>query len=301
MHRFLPVLALFLLLAPGSVVAYVSPGNPDGYVNDFADILSDDTELRLEAELAQYEASTTIEIAVATVNSLDGDDVAVYANELFREWGVGQAETDNGLLVLVAPNERQMRIEVGYGLEGAVPDITAGQIVDDVMTPQFKLGNYNAGVLEGVETLQRVAEGEEFVSPLNTHDSSNPFADFFGIGIFGLFGLVFLTQIILGFGAILARSKSWWLGGVLGVGLGVLIFNITGLLLAGVISSVVLGIIGSIYDYFISKNYKWHVDHGLTPPWFIGGGGFSGGGSSGGGGGSFGGGSSGGGGASGSW
>ena len=303
MRRFLSVLGLLVLLAPGSALAYTSPGSPDGYVTDFADILSDETESKLELELAQYEASTTIEIAVATVNSLDGDDVAVYANELFREWGIGQADTNNGLLVLVAPNEREMRIEVGYGLEGAVPDITAGQIVDDIMTPQFKLGNYDAGVLEGVQTLVRVSGGEEFVSPVREYDSSDPLADFFGFGTFGIVGLVFLFQFVMMLGAIFSRSNSWWFGGIVGIMISLFLFFFTGSQIVGVLGVFILGPLGALFDYLVSKKYKWHVEHGLTPPWYIGGGGFSGGGSSsgGGGGGSFGGGSSGGGGASGSW
>ncbi len=295
------VLFAVLLLIPGSVGAYTSPGSPDGYVQDFADILSDETESSLELELAQLEASTTIEIAVATVNSLDGDDVAVYANELFREWGIGQAETNNGLLVLVAPNERKMRIEVGYGLEGVVPDITAGQIVDDIMTPQFKLGDYDAGVLAGVEALTSVAEGEEFVSPIQGHDSRDLTADVMGIGTFGVVGLIFLFQFVMMLGAIFSRSNSWWFGGIVGIMISLFLFFFTGSLIVGVLGVFILGPLGALCDYIVSKKYKWHIEHGLTPPWYIGGGGFSGGGSSGGGGGSFGGGSSGGGGASGSW
>lgn len=302
MRYFLPILAL-LLIVPSSVFAYTSPGSPDGYVTDFAEILSPETETLLESELLQFTASTTIEVAVVTVNSLDGDDVAAYANELFREWGIGKKETDNGLLLLVAPNERRMRIEVGYGLEGMVPDVTAGQIIDELITPAFKLGDYDRGVLSGVEALQRVAEGEVFVSSVQ---GPNPVLDLigtiFGVGMFGAFGIIFLSQFLMLLGAIFARSKSWWFGGAVGVGLGVFLLYITESLLVGITASIVLGVLGALYDYFVSKIYKEHVDHGLTPPWYIGGGRSGsgwGGGSSGGGG--FGGGSSGGGGASGSW
>ena len=302
MRYFLPILAL-LFIVPSSVFAYVSPGSPDGYVTDFAEILSPETETLLESELLQFTASTTIEVAVVTVSSLDGDDVAVYANELFREWGIGKKETDNGLLLLVAPNERKMRIEVGYGLEGVVPDITAGQIIDELITPAFKLGDYDGGVIAGVQALERVAEGEVFVS---STQSTNPLLDLigtaFGVGMFGMFGIIFLSQFLMLLAAILSRSKSWWFGGVAGVGLGMFLFYMTESLLVGITASIILGVLGALYDYFVSKIYKEHVDHGLTPPWYIGGGRSGsgwGGGSSGGGG--FSGGSSGGGGASGSW
>ncbi len=294
---------MFLLLVPGSVFAYTSPGSSDGYITDFAEILSPETESMLESELAQFTASTTIEIAVVTVNSLDGDDVATYANELFREWGIGKEETNNGLLLLVAPNEREMRIEVGYGLEGVVPDITAGQIIEELITPAFKLGDYDGGVIAGVQALEHVAEGEVFVS---SAQDTNPLLDLigtvFGVGMFGMFGIIFLSQFLMLLAAILSRSKSWWFGGVAGVGLGMFLFYMTESLLVGITASVVLGVLGALYDYFVSKVYKEHVDHGLTPPWYIGGGRNGsgwGGGSSGGGG--FSGGSSGGGGASGSW
>lgn len=302
MRYFFPILAL-ILLVPGSVFAYTSPGSPEGYVTDFAEILSPETESMLESELVEFTASTTIEIAVVTVNSLDGDDVATYANELFREWGIGKKETNNGLLLLVAPNERELRIEVGYGLEGVVPDITAGQIIDDIITPAFKLGDYDGGVTAGVQVLERVAEGEVFISPTkDTHRSDDLIEVIFGVGIFGMTGIIFLFQFLMFLAAIFSRSKSWWFGGVVGVGLGVFLFYLTDLLLVGVVGAVVLGGLGALYDYFVSKVYKEHVDHGLTPPWYIGGGRSGsgwGGGSSGGGG--FSGGSSGGGGASGSW
>jgi len=312
MRSFLPILALFLLLVPGSVIAYVSPGSPDGYVNDFADILSDETEVRLEEELAQFEESTTIEIAVATVNSLDGDDVAVYANELFREWGIGQEDTNNGLLVLVAPNERKMRIEVGYGLEGAVPDITAGRIVDDVITLQFKAGDYDAGVRDGVAALIATAEGEPFVQ--SNYVSQDKYADIpewvFVLPIFVPFFLVFFINILLGLAAVLSRSNSWWAGGIVGILAGLFFTGIVENSFIGGIAVIALTLSGLLFDFLVSRGYKKYHQHGLTPPWYLGGkystgeyhGGFgSGGGSSGGGGGSFGGGSSGGGGASGSW
>lgn len=302
MRRYLIALVATLLLVPAGVFAYASPGQPDGYVTDFADILSPETESELETLLADLETRTTTEIAVATVNSLDGDDVAVYGNELFREWGIGQAETDNGILLLVAPNERKMRIEVGYGLEGVVPDITAGAIIDDVITPAFKEGDYDTGVLTGVEALVRVIEGEEYVSPTQEYDSRSLSADVMGFGVFGVVGMVFLFQFVMMLGAIFSRSNSWWFGGIVGIMISLFLFFFTGSLIVGVLGVLILGPLGALCDYIVSKKYKWHIEHGLTPPWYIGGGGFSGGGSSGGGGGSsFGGGSSGGGGASGSW
>lgn len=287
------VLGFLLLtaLVPSYVHAYVSPGAPDGYVNDFADILSEDAELALEEELASYEASTTIEIAVVTVPSLDGDDVAAYANELGREWGIGQQESNNGVLVLVAPNDRKIRIEVGYGLEGAIPDITAGRIIDELMLPAFREDDYETGIASGVEAIEMLGNGESFPD-VPSEDNDELLGTLF-------FGLIFGFNILLALVSILARSKSWWLGGVLGVlGGGILGFAF-GSMYGGIAGAITLGFIGALFDFVVSRSYRSYAAGGSTPPWYFGGGSSGGGRSSSGGG--FGGGSFGGGGASGSW
>ena len=311
MRRYRIALAATLLLLPVGVFAYSSPGQPDGYVADFADILSPETESELETALADLEARTTSEIAVATVNALDGDDVAVYANELFREWGIGQAETNNGILLLVAPNDRLMRIEVGYGLEGAVPDITAGQIINDIITPAFKAGDYDTGVREGVAALVASVEGEPF--PQGSYASNDAYQEIpdwlVVIPFFGIFFFVFFLQILLGLASILCRSNSWWAGGIVGFGAGLFFTGMVESWLFGGIAIALFTISGLIFDFLVSRGYKKYQLHGLTPPWYLGGdfasgssrsSGFGSGGSSGGGS-SFGGGSSGGGCASWSW
>ena len=109
----------------------------------------------IDRRLDQLEQQTSSEIAVATVESLDGMSVEEYANRLFKEWGVGQAKQDNGVLVLVAPNEREMRIEVGYGLEGVLPDGLAGQVIRDDFTPRFRENDYSGGIRNGVNAPRR--------------------------------------------------------------------------------------------------------------------------------------------------
>jgi uncharacterized protein len=313
MRRYFVALFATLLLLPVGVFAYVSPGQPDGYVTDFADILSEGNESGIEEILRDLEMRTTTEIAVVTVNSLDGDDVAVYANELFREWGVGQAETDNGILLLVAPNERKVRIEVGYGLEGVVPDITAGAIIDEIITPAFKAGDYDAGVLDGASALVAAVDGEEFTgatyargSDYTTIPEVPEWVEM--IPFLAIFFIFFFLQILFGFASLLSRSSSWWGGGLLGLGTGLVFTHMMGEYFIGGIAVIVFTLSGMLFDFLVSRGYKKYEKHGLTPPWYLGGSlasggssssGFGSGGSSGGG--SFGGGSSGGGGASGSW
>jgi uncharacterized protein len=141
--------ALFACLrAFAADVPYLS-----GRVVDNAEILGKDTKQKLAAQLKAHEQETTNQIAVLTVPSLEGESVESYAEQVFNNWKLGQKGKDNGVLVLVAPNERRMRIEVGYGLEGTLTDVAASRIIRNVMTPRFKEGNFDAGVAEGVQAV----------------------------------------------------------------------------------------------------------------------------------------------------
>ncbi len=126
---------------------------PEGYINDYAGILDADTKNELESLVRSVESSTSAEIAVAVVKSAEGLTVQQYANELFAEWGVGKAEQDNGILMLVAIEDRELWIEVGYGLEGVVTDLEAGVIVDEVILPFFKEGEFSMGIYYGVAAI----------------------------------------------------------------------------------------------------------------------------------------------------
>ena len=148
------VLTLGLSVAPHPRAAQPLPG-PTGRVNDFAKVLDDRAEAELDRLLKETEDMTTAQLAVVTVPSLQGMTVEEYAERLFRQWGIGQAAIDNGVLVLVAPIEREIRIEVGYGLEGVLPDGLAGEIIRTSFIPHFRDNDYAGGVEEGV---RRVAD-----------------------------------------------------------------------------------------------------------------------------------------------
>ena len=168
-----------------------------GRVNDFANVIDAATEADLDRRLDQLEQQTSSEIAVATVESLNGIPVEEYANRLFKEWGIGQAKQDNGVLVLVAPNEREMRIEVGYGLEGVLPDGLAGQVIRDDFTPRFRENNYSGGIRNGVNHLADIVEKHQVLTPeeiakLN-QDAGVTVPFWFMIPFFGLF-------VTIGFG-----------------------------------------------------------------------------------------------------
>src|SRR6476661_2400836 len=124
-----------------------------GRVVDQANIIQPDTRVAIEQKLADLEATSGIQLVVATVNSLEGQEVEPYANELFRKWALGEKQKNNGVLLLVAPNERRVRIEVGYGLEGTLTDALSKVIISNAMAPRFKAGNFSEGTSRGVDDI----------------------------------------------------------------------------------------------------------------------------------------------------
>lgn len=134
--------------------------NPPRLVNDLADILTTEQEHALEQKLVAYDDSTSTQIAVVTIKTLQDYPIEDVAREILRRWGVGGKEKDNGAVILVAINDRKIRIETGYGLEGAVPDITARQIIDNDMTPNFRNENFYRAFDEATNSIMRAAAGE---------------------------------------------------------------------------------------------------------------------------------------------
>ena len=129
---------------------------PDGYVNDFASVLAEADEAYLENFLQTLESETSAEIAVATVGSLEGMTIEEYSNRLFAEWGIGKKQQDNGVLLLVAPHDKTVRIEVGYGLEAILPDGLAGEIIRTEIIPEFSAGNFPRGIGRGLNRIAQV-------------------------------------------------------------------------------------------------------------------------------------------------
>lgn len=143
--------ALFLLVA-GTAHAAMPP-KPAGPVLDQANIIPDDQEAALAQRLSAYNAQTGRAVIVATIASLDGEEIATYGPALGRMWGVGGKATDQGLIFLIAPNDRRVRIEVGYGLEEYMPDVLAGRIIASAVTPRFKAGDYPGGINAGIDQI----------------------------------------------------------------------------------------------------------------------------------------------------
>ncbi len=124
-----------------------------GRVMDAAEIFKPNFEEALTSKLAKLEKDTKVQLVVATTPDLEGHEIEFYSLELANSWGIGSEERDDGLILLVAPNERKVRIEVGRGLEASVKDEEAKEIIRDTIIPEFENGDYEAGVEAGVEKL----------------------------------------------------------------------------------------------------------------------------------------------------
>ncbi|MBU3957373.1 YgcG family protein [Patescibacteria group bacterium] len=281
------LLGIFLVTLPAWAQDFPKPA---GHVNDFAEILSSSYRQSLEQELNDFENETTAEIAVVTINSLEGNSIEDYAVRLFEDWKIGKKEKDNGLLVLIAKEDREIRIEVGYGLEPVITDGRAGRVIREQMRPAFREENYDQGVELAVKQIEEYIHSGE--PPAGAEAAQEKAALALPLIIFSGIILIYISSF-------LARSKRFWPGGVIGGVMGGILGLIIGTIISLVLLAVGLGLFGLLLDYILSKNYK-KLKKAKKPTSFWGSwGGFSGGG--GGGFGGFGGGSSGGGGASGGW
>ncbi|MDO7845453.1 TPM domain-containing protein [Hymenobacter sp. M29] len=160
--------------------------NPPRLVNDLAGLMQPGEADQLERKLVAYDDSTSSQIAVVTVPTLDGDEVADYAQKLYEGWGIGRKGKNNGILILVAKQEHVARIQTGYGLEGAVPDAIAKRIISNTLVPAFKQNQYYAGLDRATDQLIALAKGEykadpEDARPQRTRDRSGSGFPFWGI------------------------------------------------------------------------------------------------------------------------
>ena len=303
MKRLLPLLSLAACLAAvvttaGSALAQ-GPNLPEyqGFVNDYAGLLSPAVKTQLDARLSQLEKETTAEVAVVTVKSLEGDSIDEYAVRLFEKWKIGKKDKNNGVLFLVALDDRKMRIEVGYGLEPLITDGRAGRIRDNDVIPRFKQDDYEGGIVAGVASIEKYIRDGTPPAPLEENPVKSAFGDWVGV-------LFFMTIITIYLSGFMARSKNIWMGGVWGAIAGAIIGLAIGGIVAIIVALLVFMLLGLLTDFVLSRNYQKLVESGKSTDWHRTGGGFWGGGGGGGGGGGFGGfggGSSGGGGASGGW
>lgn len=300
------LMLVFLCITSGFVYAEkIEDLKPYNYVNDYAEVLDATQEDALNQKLSALEKATGAQVAIVTIHSMEGDYIEHYAVKLFEAWKIGNAKLDNGALLLVSIDDRQMRLEVGYGLEPTLTDGWSTYILNELLQPSFKRGEYGVGLSAAVDTIGQIVAGEQKDVPQKVMPSNSLLSLIFNLAPFiFIFGFTFFEWLA----AILGRTKSWWLGGIIGGLIGGFVVLIVGVSAMTEIVTLILVLLGFVFDYIVSKNYSQHKRGILSGPpdwwsggtWGPGGGTWtsSSGGSSWGG---FGGGSSGGGGASGSW
>ena len=219
------ILGLVLLLA--GVFHAVSASLPalTGRIVDNAGLLDATTKSSIEQKLEAHEARSSDQVVVATIESLEGDALEEYANRLFRHWGLGQVEQNNGVLLLVAKNDRKIRIEVGYGLEGTLTDLHSKLIIDNTIVPSFKAGDYAAGIARGVDEIIAVlagngAELEERYAIHQERTNTFDFIPFLFVAVWiALFVSIFAMAILAPiFGKKIGPGRYKWLGMTVSVG-----------------------------------------------------------------------------------
>ena len=200
-------LAIALLLAAAAHAQALEVPYLTGRVVDNAEILKPDTRRQLTELLRVHEERTTNQIAVLTLPTLAGESVEDFAVRVFEQWKLGRKGKDNGVLLVVAPQDRRMRIEVGYGLEGRLTDAAAARIIRNVMTPRFKNGDFDGGVLQGAGAIAAHLEGGATTEPAAPAPEEKsefmPAPDMafhekilFGAFIFGIIGLFTFIGIV---------------------------------------------------------------------------------------------------------
>lgn len=217
------IFVLFFLLAgftAGAQSSIVEPSSPPKLVNDYTNTLTGDQQQALEHKLVLFDDSTSSQIVVVIINTTGGMDVADYATELGRKWGVGDKKNNNGVVLLIAKDDRKLNISPGYGLEGALPDATCNEIIQGIIVPRFKGNDYYDGIDQGVDAIISAVKGE-YKAPAGYHKKRG------GSSIGRIILIIVLIIIFLAFtgggggGSFMSRRgyrgftgpTIWWTGG----------------------------------------------------------------------------------------
>ncbi len=158
----MPVLSIILMLGISvpAAASDIPEATSDFYINDFADILSQSTKDYIIEANKDLNAKTGAQIVVTTIDTLNGEDIETYATEMFRSYGIGDSEKNNGVLFLIVSGDRKLRIEVGYGLEGAINDAKAGRILDTYVIPSLQNDEWDKGILNGFQAIAEETAAE---------------------------------------------------------------------------------------------------------------------------------------------
>ena len=199
----------FLLLLIASPLARALEVPPlRGRVNDYAGVMSQDQVRTLESQLAQFEQETGHQIAVLTIPTLDGEDIEGFSIRVAETWKIGKKGFDNGVILLVAVKDRKLRLEVGYGLEGVLPDAIADRIIRDYIVPRFRAQDYAGGVIAGIDAVQKVIKQE----PLPESARKPNQAPRSGFNSLAMFAIAFVIFALMAFSSGRRSRNQMWSG-----------------------------------------------------------------------------------------
>jgi len=212
---FKKLIFLFVLLA-GSSAAFAQdfPPKPAALVTDYTNTLSPNSVQLLENKLVAFDDTSSTQIAIALIKSVGDYDIDQYAAALGRKWGIGQKGKNNGLLILAAMDQHKVTIQVGYGLEGAVPDVITHVIIQNDITPRFKQGDYYGGLDAAVDDIIKYSRGEFKAGKKPQHDNGGSGGSIIFVIIIIIFILIFIFRNRGGGGQIIGgrggASPFWW-------------------------------------------------------------------------------------------
>lgn len=275
-----------LLFASGSLRAELVPVPAlKQRVTDLTQTLSPEQQSALEAKLAEFEQQKGSQIAVLIVPTTAPEAIEQYSIRVVDAWKLGRAKQDDGVLLLVVKNDRKMRIEVGYGLEGAIPDIYAKRIISEIMVPAFRQGDFYGGINNALDQIIRLISGEQLPAPVKSKPIKSKLND---DSLMDMFYLALIAAFVVG--GMLRAIFGKFMGGILNGGIiGVLIWLFGGAVLIAIVVGIIAffltfaGASGLGHAGGMGGGYRggYGGGHGGFGGWSGGGGGFGGGGASG--------------------
>ena len=242
------LLQLCLLLSLSSGALALDVPSLKGRINDYAGMLSPATAQTLERKLAAFERETTTQVVVLTIASLQDETIEGYAIKVAEAWKIGQKDKGNGVILLMAQKERKVRIEVGTGLQGVLPDITAGQIIRNVMFPHLRAGNFDAGITAGLDAVIAATKGEFKATAADKKVAKKKKSGY------GLFIVLLLVGILIVAAAgASSRTAGTLAGGVAlpvaaGIGLGTVLWKLGILALLGAAAGFLISLLMKLFD-----------------------------------------------------
>ncbi len=250
--RFLS-LKLFLILLFSLLIsqnAFTLEAPPlKGRVNDYASMLSPAAVRSIEAKLAAFEQETSNQVVLLTVPSLEGDTIEAFAIKVGETWKIGQKDKSNGVLLILAKKERKIRIEVGTGLQGSLPDITAGQIIRNVIAPSLRAGDSDKGIASGISAIIDATKGEFKAPAVSDRPAKKKNNNRYGTFIV----LLVVGTIITAIAASSSRTAGILAGGLslpaaAGIGLGAVLWKLGILAILGAAAGFIISLLMKLFN-----------------------------------------------------